>query len=409
MPISYPTSPTPGQTYTYNSVTYTWIGSRWSTNKGAIGYTGSTGVGYTGSVGAGYTGSASTVVGYTGSVGVGYVGSAGTGGASTPLAVSDQSNSSTGFFSFPVGTTAQRPASPANGYVRYNTTTGYGEIYNGTAAQWLSFGTPPTLSVEYLVVAGGGGGGFGYSGGGGAGGLLAGTLASLATGTAYNVTVGAGAVCPASVGMGSPGSNSVFSTVLTYGGGPGADAYSSYTVLQMSGGSGGGVSYASSSAGGNATSGQGYAGGGPVDNNTGGGGGGAGGAGSGGASGAGGNGLPNSITGSSITYAGGGGGWKRFAPAALGGTGGGGTGGVSSKANATINDGGPNLGGGGGGGPGDGGNVRNGNGGSGIVILKYLATYTATFTGGLTASTPGPVGGYKVSTVTAGAGTVTFN
>lgn len=45
----------------------------------------------------------------------------------------------TGFFTFPVGTTAQRPASPVAGMVRYNTTLGYAEVYTGTA--WVKFGT----------------------------------------------------------------------------------------------------------------------------------------------------------------------------------------------------------------------------------------------------------------------------
>ena len=81
----------------------------------------------------------------------------------------------TGYLGLPVGTTAQRPGSPTNGYMRYNTTTGFGEVYNATAAQWLQFGTAPSLSVEYLVVAGGGGGGGRVGGGGGAGGLLTGT------------------------------------------------------------------------------------------------------------------------------------------------------------------------------------------------------------------------------------------
>ena len=63
----------------------------------------------------------------------------------------------TGYLQLPVGTTAERPVTPANGYMRYNTTTGYGEVYNASVGQWLQFGTAPTLSVEYLVVAGGGG------------------------------------------------------------------------------------------------------------------------------------------------------------------------------------------------------------------------------------------------------------
>jgi hypothetical protein len=38
----------------------------------------------------------------------------------------------TGFLRLPVGTTAQRPASPTVGEIRYNTTIGGVEVYNGT-------------------------------------------------------------------------------------------------------------------------------------------------------------------------------------------------------------------------------------------------------------------------------------
>ena len=39
----------------------------------------------------------------------------------TPTAISDQANTSTGYFALPAGTTAQRPSSPANGMIRFNT------------------------------------------------------------------------------------------------------------------------------------------------------------------------------------------------------------------------------------------------------------------------------------------------
>lgn len=45
----------------------------------------------------------------------------------------------------PVGTTAQRPASPAVGMIRYNTTTGYFETY--TSSGWGSISTPPTITT----------------------------------------------------------------------------------------------------------------------------------------------------------------------------------------------------------------------------------------------------------------------
>jgi hypothetical protein len=42
-------------------------------------------------------------------------------------------DSSTGGFYLPVGTTAQRPASPSAGMIRYNTTRNLVEIYNGSS------------------------------------------------------------------------------------------------------------------------------------------------------------------------------------------------------------------------------------------------------------------------------------
>ena len=42
-------------------------------------------------------------------------------------------DSSTGGLYLPVGTTAQRPASPATGQMRFNTTTGSVEVFNGTS------------------------------------------------------------------------------------------------------------------------------------------------------------------------------------------------------------------------------------------------------------------------------------
>jgi hypothetical protein len=68
------------------------------------------------------------------------------------------------------------------------------------------------------------------------------------------------------------------------------------------------------------------------------------------------------------------------------------------------------LGGGGGGGQYNGGSGTSGfqgNGGSGIVIIKYLSSYNASFSAGLTVSTA-TASGYKISSVTAGTGTVTF-
>jgi hypothetical protein len=53
-------------------------------------------------------------------------------------------------------------------------------------------------------------------------------------------------------------------------------------------------------------------------------------------------------------------------------------------------------------------NAAGGNGGSGVVIIKYPDTLTATIGGGLTSSTA-TAGGFKVTTFTAGTDTISFS
>lgn len=59
----------------------------------------------------------------------------------TPASVSDQANTSTGFFDLPSGTTAQRPVSPNNGYTRFNTTLNLVECYSETTGGWQLLST----------------------------------------------------------------------------------------------------------------------------------------------------------------------------------------------------------------------------------------------------------------------------
>lgn len=190
------------------------------------------------------------------------------------------------------------------------------------------------VSVEYLVIAGGGGGGgsgaswAGAGGWGGAGGLLAGAV-SLSPGL-LPVAVGAGGVAGIAGGAGGAGGNSAWNGLTAVGGGGGGGGGTS--PAGGSGGSGGGGG-TFGAAGGSGTVGQGNKGG---NANTGPGGG-------GGAGGAGGNGNPNwsggsygpgvtsAITGVSVEYARGGGGFRTFPPYSPGDGGeiGGWTGGVS--------------------------------------------------------------------------------
>jgi hypothetical protein len=65
--------------------------------------------------------------------------------APTPTTVSDQANTSTGYFDVPAGTTAQRPSSPNVGYIRYNTSLGFLEQY--TADGWTGIAPPPTIGT----------------------------------------------------------------------------------------------------------------------------------------------------------------------------------------------------------------------------------------------------------------------
>jgi hypothetical protein len=239
-------------------------------------------------------------------------------------------------------------------------------------------------NVEYLVVAGGGGGGgngssAGASGGGGAGGYRssvtgassgggasAETKLSLTANTAYAVTVGAGGA------NATNGSNSVFGSITSTGGGRGGTRM---VHDPSSGGSGGGGYGENSNPGAAGTTNQGYAGGSAVSpNGTAAGGGGAGSVGQNAISntqgGNGGSGVASSITGTSVSRAGGGGGGA----GAPGGTGtsGGGNGGTLTPSLVKPTAGTLNTGGGGGGAENVG--AQNGAaGGSGIVVVRYLA------------------------------------
>ena len=265
-------------------------------------------------------------------------------------------------------------------------------------------------TVEYLIVAGGGAGGWNTGGGGGAGGVVTGTIANP-SGT-YNVTVGLGGV-PNSTN-GTNGGDSIFHTYSATGGGYGG-AESPSIVGGNAGGSGGGAGYRGSpSQGGAGITGQGYAGGGGSSGSypyTNGGGGGAGGPGQnanvgGNKGGNGGAGILSSITGNYYAGGGGGGGYAAAsAPAGTASNGGGAGGGGSSPAGV---GGTTNTGGGGGGGA-AGGSGTGGSGGSGVVVLKYSEIFTITISGGLTGSTTSPTGGYKITTITAGTGTVSWS
>jgi hypothetical protein len=274
----------------------------------------------------------------------------------------------------PVGNTAQRPSSPQTGMIRYNTTLGRFEGYV-PAGGWQNI-LSDQYQIEYLVVAGGGGGASRHSGGGGAGGMLTATGFTVTPNQTYSVTIGAGGAGSTVTGTatnGSSGANSTFASITATGGGYGGGT--APTATGGSGGSGGGGG--NGALGGSGTAGQGYAGGknSPANDYHGGGGGGAGGVGgdvTGAAGGTGGPGLASDITGTSVIYACGGGG-SAFQGLGSGGEGGaGGSSGVNGGKGAGSTSGSAgtaNTGTGGGGGSGSEGAY---NGGSGVVIVRYL-------------------------------------
>lgn len=246
-----------------------------------------------------------------------------------------------------------------------------GDIIQNDGTYWihtfLSSGTftpQKALTCDYLVVAGGGGGGYYAGGGGGAGGFRTSTALSTPV-AAYSITVGAGGAgafdpSPES----TKGNNSVFSTITSTGGGNGPSG----TGNGVTGGSGaGGAANGSAGTGGAGNQGgyspvEGYAGGNGYflsassTANRGGGGGGSSAVGANGTANtnaAGGAGTSNSYSGSAVTYA----------------AGGGSSGNASSPTVGTSAS--ANTGNGGQAGSYAASQRVGGNGGSGIVIIRY--------------------------------------
>ena len=269
--------------------------------------------------------------------------------------------------------------------------------------------------VEYLIVAGGGGGGMDMGGGGGGGGVIMGE--TNVTPQTYTVSVGAGGYGAPAGGGGTrtdgavqsdshqftvPATNGKSSSALGFtavGGGYGGSSYYGYTPDQgrgQAGGSGGGNSGYSD---GNVrepvpgTAGQGHRGGRGGGQYYSGGGGGAGGPGTDSPFVPhGGQGVSSIILGPLYFFGGGGGGSAYSAgPGGNGGIGGGGGGAVGTTVGGTgINNGsaggggsnntygqspggdaGANTGGGGGGGSHYNRTNQGGEGGSGIVVIRY--------------------------------------
>jgi hypothetical protein len=307
------------------------------------------------------------------------------------------------------GTAARGSAigTATEGMVTYLADSNTFEFWNGSAFVGLS---AAPVAVDYLVIAGGGGGSLFSSGagagGGGAGGYRNNVSGELSGGSAVAeaaLSVPKGTF-PLTVGAGGAGA-----TTASASGGRGN--FSQFYVINCVGGGAGGIPNGNSlggSGGGGfrdrptaypGITGQGFEGGTGNASFTGACGGGGAGAkgvnatGNGGTNG--GAGLASSITGSSVTRAGGGGGSGDGAAGGTGGTGGGGDGGVNdtSATNATVNTG-----------SGGGGAERTpavgGNGGSGIIVFRVPTGTTISFSGGVT-QTNSTVGSKQVYVVTA--------
>jgi hypothetical protein len=325
-------------------------------------------------------------------------------GTGIPRSALDINN--TGAMIIPTGTTAQQPGTGYTGMLRFNTSLGKIQVYNGT--EWLTVGgmsatggtvtnvdgykihtftTSGTFTVisggemEYLIIGGGGGApGRDVGGGGGAGGMLTGTYA-LPAGS-YTITVGPGGLgkydSVANV-SGMKGSDSSIGSLFTAtGGGAGKPHHKALPTGDDNGGSGGGGAGLYDLTGGTGISGQGNNGGNGAGTSVteygGGGGGGAGQAGSSAASGRhGGDGIQSSISGTATYYAGGGGGAGHRASGNRtegdGGLGGGGP--CNQSTTTSTRNGTDGLGGGGGASRNTG--LTGGSGGDGIVIIRYLS------------------------------------
>jgi hypothetical protein len=296
---------------------------------------------------------------------------------------------------------------PDTSTVEYNTNgQSVNIVYSGATKGWIPVSDDdvtdapivPPYDIDFLVVAGGGGSGSAQDsseggGGGGAGGFRTSTQ-TVSPGTVITITVGDGGAGGINQSSGTSGNSSSITgsglTTITSAGGGGGGAYPGGTYPGVSGGSGGGGSDGSAGGSGNTPSTS------PSQGNNGGsasagsqfgaGGGGANAVGdptAGSNGGNGGAGTASSITGSSVTYAGGGGGGGT-----TGGSGGAGGGGNGSTGNGVGVVGTVNLGGGGGGSFANGASHNGSSGGKGVVILSMLdADYSGTTTGSPTVAT----------------------
>ena len=279
------------------------------------------------------------------------------------------------------GTTSLRTVDGVQYRIHAFTTVGNDNFVVQSVGSWNKF--------EYLIVGGGGGGG-GWGGGGGGGGVRS-AITGLSVQTYPTIVGGGGARGTSAYTGGANGGNSSAFGVTALGGG-GGGWYNGNSGRNGATGGGAGLTEGSGAfgAGGTGTAGQGYNGGSGGNNSNGawtvnraGGGGGAGGPGNNGAgtfpdAGRGGIGLDFSrefgtAFGQAGWFGGGGGGHSgSLGTTAIGGRGGGGRGGRHAGGSGLAGlNGTANTGGGGGGAWGGNATEAIGDGGSGIILIRY--------------------------------------
>lgn len=283
------------------------------------------------------------------------------------------------FFDFETGTyTTTTTAAPTTTTTAAPTTTTTSTTTTTTTTSTTTTTISPNYTIEFLTVGGGGGSSRNGGGGGGAGGFLSQSITAV-QGNSYTIGVAGGGAGSSTTFGGNGGNSQLFPGGGTaYGGGGGGGGLTGTGPNGQDGASGGGP-HRTGTIGLAIYSGQGKRGGTGVaagGSNGGGGGGHSAIGGDANASGtAGGNGGAGTLWLDGNFYCGGGGGGAGTT-GGTGGVGGGGNGGYTPSSVGMTN--GSANSGGGGGGRGDGDNAAGANGGSGIVVIRYLGSQRGT-------------------------------
>jgi len=173
MAFSFPSNPTLNQTYTFNSITWTFNGKGW----GRASAGGGASVTVSDTAPTSPTEGAVWLASDTGEL---YVYAASNWVLANGMSLTNLELSGS-YTKLPSGTTAERPSSPAVGMVRYNTTLNAAEFY--TNIGWVPYGNLAISTVSPTIYSGASGTSFTINGGG----FVPGTTVKFinAAGTAY--------------------------------------------------------------------------------------------------------------------------------------------------------------------------------------------------------------------------------